>query len=85
MSAGETAALLSGASPPTATTEGPTPGMDIKGDSFIGSPVATASSSPPPVSRAWRMSRAGETPAWIPSGMLLRGRGKDKARNFLEA
>lgn len=53
MSAGETGALLSGASPPTATTEGPTPGMDIKGDSFIGSPVATASSSPPPVSRAW--------------------------------
>lgn len=51
MSAGETAALLSGANSPTATTEGPTPGMDIKGDSFIGSPVATASTSPPPVSR----------------------------------
>lgn len=53
MSAGERAALLPGASPPTAIAEGPTPSMDIKGDSFIGSPVATASASPPPASRDW--------------------------------
>lgn len=48
---GGRAALLTGVGPPPATTEGTPAGMESKGDSFIGSPVTTASPTPPPLSR----------------------------------
>lgn len=88
---GEEPCLGGGVSPPPATRP-PTPGMDSKGASSLGSPVTETFTTPPPPSTCWAPlwrnapvpggPCTGEAAVQMPSGTLLPGGGRDEARSF---